>query len=156
MAASLRQQIVSAIITQMKTISTVNGYNSNLGTNVFDWKTSAWEAQEMPGISVEDGLEITTPYTLGNPANTQGTCWNELKIELRIAIQSGTTSAAVLRECIADVVKAIGTNFTFGLQNTYTLQDKTESLLIQDKNVLGGARVGFTIKYLSKYFSPYQ
>ena len=149
--ASTRQQIVSAVIARMKTILVSNGYNTNLGNNVFDWKTSDWETQEMPGLTVEDGSNNTEAWTLGNPRT--GMAKQTLNLEVLIKVESGTTPASTLRGMIADVVNAMGQDITLGLLNVWTEQDKDESLLLQDKNVISGARVGFKIHYLTHYLS---
>lgn len=154
MPTSLRQQIIENVKTQLKTILVGNGFNSNLGQNVFDWKTSAWGQNEMPGLSVEDGSHNTQSWTLGKPGT--GKVQQTINLEIFIKVESGTTPAETLRGMIADVIQAIGNNFTFGLTNVWTEQDQDAALLVQEKNVISGARLGFKVHYISGVLNPYQ
>jgi len=54
MADSIQRQIMDKIETRLATVLISGGFKTDIGTNVFQWKTKAWESQEMPGVSFKD------------------------------------------------------------------------------------------------------
>ena len=57
MAKSIRQSIVESIIARLQTITVANGYETNLGSNVFDWKLSAVQEGSLPCVALRDTNE---------------------------------------------------------------------------------------------------
>ncbi len=51
---SIRKLIVAAIITKLKTIKIVNGYNTDLADSVVDWQITNVAIDDLPQIEVKD------------------------------------------------------------------------------------------------------
>ncbi len=94
---SVRKAIIAAIIVQLKTISIINGYNTDLDNCVRDWNLSNIPIADLPCIEVNDSIadsEIRGQYR-----------YKVLDVELvgRIA----TTSISDARNLIADIKVAM-------------------------------------------------
>lgn len=147
MADSIRQQIMTALIIRLQTITIANGYETNVGGNVNDWHVSNFEETELPAMDVRDVNEST---------EVRGSLHqNTLSIEIETKV-SGTASATTMRDIIADVVKAIGTDPSFsGLaQNIVPVQNATVELDQKDKRIASVLQ-SFDILYLTTAFKPY-
>lgn len=147
MADSIRQQIVDAILTRMQTILIVNGYETDLGNNVFEWRTTDLQESELPGLIVRDVSEDVAVRG-GNHVCT-------LNIEVE-AKASGTTSATVIRDIIADITKAIGTDINFSnlVQETEPVENESLGFEQKDKK-FSGATMRFNCVYVTNAFDPY-
>jgi hypothetical protein len=100
---SIKQaDIVSAIETRLKTISTANGYHTALGTHVFVWLPAVIDVSELPAANIrdlDDTIERdTVPYDL-----------HRMSVEIDVA----STGVTAVRSAVYDVYKAIGTDPTF-------------------------------------------
>lgn len=150
MADSIRQRIVSAIITRLQDISIANGYKTDIGTNVEDWRVD-WQQDELPAISVCD---MVAENNFEHSA-TQQTI-RQLPIQIRIFTAS-STPAADLRKMIADVEQAIRVDDRWkvsgvGLvQHTRPLRD---GFLIPEGQfeIIGGV-VEIEVQYLTSKFN---
>lgn len=60
MATSVRRLIVAAIVAQLKTITTGNGYNIQIGNSVVDWNIGNIDEAKLPQVEVKDPSESTT------------------------------------------------------------------------------------------------
>jgi len=103
-----RQSIVDAIEGRMKTILTDNGYATNAGRNVFDWRITQIPDTELSAISIYDG-DCTIDYE-ETPVGLQG---HFLIVDL-VSDAKGSAARSDVRKINADVVKAIGTDLTWG------------------------------------------
>lgn len=100
-----RQKIIDAIIARMQTITQVNGYSTDIGLNVHDWRIN-FQDEELPAISVCDLIsEDQLPAGASNPKRVT----HLLNIQIRIYAPQEATPANI-REMIADVSRAIGTD----------------------------------------------
>jgi len=118
----LRQTIMDAIETRMKTILTTGGYYSNLGSNVFVFRPRLAEsmytplnASELPAVIVRDGMAAYSEFTLG------GKCRCDLSVELEVRCEDGSDSADTARKLIADVYAAIGTDPKWGAASSASI-----------------------------------
>ena len=50
----VRAEIVSALKTLLETISPGNGYLTDLGLNVYEWREYAFSSADMPCINIKD------------------------------------------------------------------------------------------------------
>lgn len=104
MADSIRQQIMAALEDQLQTIKTSAGYNSNLGSYVYEWEGNERISDSaLPCVVYRDKSQ-TTAQTVGQQEHT-------LTVELQIIANS---TASVMRGIIADVTKCLGGNLTLG------------------------------------------
>jgi len=107
MTDSARQTVVDAIDARLKTILvSPGGYETNLGANVFAWRATPFTETELPGLAYRD-LDEANDISVGE--------WEHfLTLEIDIHVFDETDAMAELRAAIKDVVKAIGTDTTFG------------------------------------------
>ena len=138
--ANKRQQIMDAVKSRLQTITTVNGYNTNLGNNVYEWKETAFAENEMPGIDYHDSRCERFDGVLNRFR------WR-LNVELEIATQDATAVSDV-RKMIADVYKAIGTDDTWGgLAITTGQPESDEMRVMKEERFIAGALIGMFIIY---------
>lgn len=108
MPINIRQQVFSAIRTQLETILTDNGYNSDAGENVFEWRdveNNPLQVSELPGLVIRDTLGDVVQVTVGQ---------DEHIISFEVdAYHHGSSSPTLIREVIADVVTAMAADKTF-------------------------------------------
>lgn len=102
MPDSKRQRLVAAIVARMQTILTVNGYATNIGRTVEDWRTN-WQQDELPAISVSD---LTAEAVVPEGSNPQRTVWL-MPVQIRVYAEKDETGAANIREMIKDINRAI-------------------------------------------------
>lgn len=153
MADSLRQKIVDAIIVRMSSILTTNGYVTNIGSNVHDWRTQLHE-DELPAVSVCDlTAEIVTPDGVSNPRRVA----HRLGVQIRIHAVRNETPANI-RAMIADVTRAIGTDDRWhsgGVGLAMTTRPVRDGFLIPQETfeVIGGF-VEIEVSYLTEKWNP--
>jgi hypothetical protein len=138
MSDSKRQQIIEALDTRLKTILTAGGYKSNIGQHVFEWKTTPFAEEELPGITYRD---ITSNRGAEGPVNKFRWAMN---IELDIVAQA---TPGTMRDMINDVLKAIGTGPTWGGLAQGTRQPEVEIQVEQENKIITGAAMKFEIVY---------
>lgn len=100
MPDSIEQKIITAIVTRLGTISTGNGFQTNIGAKVRDWETN-WQEEDLPAISVFTGRAASDQAPTGRRF-TQ----HLLPVTIVISLKRGT-SAANARTAISDVKMAI-------------------------------------------------
>lgn len=98
------QQVVTAVLTRLRTIKTTAGYETNAGTYVFEWRANPLGEGELPGIIVRD--------TFPEEVITVGAHEHKLLVECFV-FTGGATATTQARQVIADIVKAFGTDRTF-------------------------------------------
>lgn len=99
MADSIRRQIFNDLKTRLQTISVVNNYQTALGANVKERRTTPWQASELPGLDVREGDEAVV---------LQG-AWHLFTVACEIEIMvTGTASQSDIMQAIADVTQAVG------------------------------------------------
>jgi len=94
---SKRQQIVDYLSTELKKILKTNGYNTDAGKNVFEWRDTPLQKTELPGIVFRDNLVNKTAGTIGM-----------FRWLMRLEIAIFGKSASEIRSVIEDVIRVIG------------------------------------------------
>jgi hypothetical protein len=111
-----RQKIVDAIVTKYKTISVGNGYLTDVGGSVFEWRDAPFHERECPAINFRD---------LDEPIELSALRSKRVKRSLHCLSQVvtvGDTPMKDVRKIIADMEKAI----------SELIEDETFSALISD------------------------
>ena len=144
MADSIRQQIINAVDARLKTITTVNGYNHNLGFNVFEWRDTSLSDPELPALIYRD-ISCETVYLEAHR--------HRLHIEVELVIKD--ISASAVRKMIADVLKAVGTDVQWSLLAINTHPEGDEMMVKQADKIIGGAIVRFAIEFRTVEWDPY-
>lgn len=159
--STLRQQIVDALLTRFRTIKTDNGYETNAGHYVFEWKdldNSPWNAEEV----AEGAINVKDKSEPGTDSTVQGRHEKELQFELDIgtnkSVGNTLTVAQQVRKILGDIEKSLddsGTWITGIAIRSISPFTVNEASIVQTGNVLGAARVQFSIKYTNQRFDPY-
>lgn len=135
-----RQEIVDALKARLATIRTANGYDTNLGLHVFEWKVTAFAGTEMPGVAFRDTEQSVTELT-GGFRNVS------LTVEFILGAASGAATAAVVRQGIGDVVRCIDSDPTWGGLAWDTTIQSDEMFMDHDGKLTGLAKVTSVVKY---------
>lgn len=146
MADSIRQQIIDAFAARLQTITTGNGYETNLGSNITQYRTEDWQESELPGGDITEGEESIV---------ASGTD-HIFTLPLSLAIKvSGAASIADVRKVIADVTKAIGVSKFSNLIETMTPVSNEEPDFDKRDKLFGGITMNFEVNYRTRAFDPY-
>jgi hypothetical protein len=139
--SSKRQQIVDAIETRMKTILTTGGYATNAGQRVYVWRTTPLADTELPALCLYD-----TTGEVNEDGGIIGKFSHRLDLSIE-AIASGSTTRSVVRNMIADVFKALGTDEYFGGLVETTSSPSHDINLEQADKLIGAGIVKFSVTY---------
>lgn len=142
---TIRQQIINKVKERLQTILVANGYNSNLGQNVYEWRVETYAKDSPASIEIRD---ISCETVLLEAHR------HRLLIEAEIVNILDTTPQKA-REMIADVIKVIGVDPQWSSLaiNTYPMGDTIE--MQQGEKIIGGAKVSFVIEFRTKEWDPY-
>ena len=143
---SKRQQIVTAIDTRLKLITITNGYETNAGNNVYEWRSSAMIESELPGLIYRDTQE-TEALSIGYQVHT-------LTIEIEGYVV-GNAAPANLRKLIADVIKAIGVDSLWSALAEDTRSVEETIQVEQEERRIAGTRIKIEVDYRTGIFNPY-
>jgi hypothetical protein len=143
-----RQTLITAIDTRLKQILvSPGGYNYNLGSSVHEWRSTPLDDSELPAVIYRD-LEEVVSVTVGKHEH-------RMLLEIELAL-SGATVPATMRKGIADIVKALGVDLTFGGLAEDTEFEGTEAIsIIQNERRIAGVILRFIVTYLTNPFDPY-
>lgn len=136
----VRQQIVEAIDARLKTILKKNGYFSDVGNNVFEWRESGIAAAELPALVYRDKVEEIEGFTMLEYDH-------RLVVDVDVVAEPGSVGVEEVRKIIADVFAAIGTDDRWGGLALDSWPIGTEIETAEDANVITGALVRFGVSY---------
>jgi hypothetical protein len=147
MPDSRRQQIIDQIKTLLATVTIANGFKTNLGANVFEWKGIDFQESEIPGVDVRDPSEDVE--TKG------GRHFYTLTIEIEAKVSASATTDEA-REVLADIQTLMGSNQNLG-GLAHLVRPVQNELLDFEKmnNKFGSVAMRFEIQYATKAFQPY-
>ena len=152
MADSRRQTIVTALKTILQTIQVANGYETNAGLNVFEWRGYDIPEAKLPAIDLRDGEELPKP-------EAAAALRHEMIVEIN-CFAADPASPAVLRKIMADVIKAIGADPAFprigGVAEDVTFIQQGITEIEHDERFVTAGQVGITIEWMTGHFDPYQ
>jgi hypothetical protein len=138
--ANVRQSIVDALQARLQTITTDNGYSTTIA-NVDVWKTVAYEQHNLPSIEIRD-----VDAVLSQEGISSGRIDHQLPFELAVSFV-GDESPESARDIIADILRAIGTDETFG-ELAYKTEPNGVGLYANSLNTeLAQGQVEITVYY---------
>ncbi len=147
MADSIRQQIITELISIFEKNTKLYGHKTNLGSNVFEWKTTNFQEADLPGMTISD---------TGETVEVRGSMhYYTLSVEIEAKVQASTTTN-IAREVIADIITIIGQNCTIGglAYNVAPVENELLDFEKANKN-FGTILMKIEIKYATKSFKPY-
>jgi hypothetical protein len=141
---SIRQDIIDAIDTRLKTILISNGYNTDIGNKVFHWRNTNLTEAELPGIIYRD------PSTNEKEHHGVARGWvNKFQVEIVGFDTLAGTTPAQMRLITEDIYNAIDVDDLWGglAHDTTPISDEID---IQNKDkISGAASVIIEIDYLA-------
>tara|TARA_R110000822_G_scaffold144541_5_gene283212 strand:- start:1037 stop:1525 length:489 start_codon:yes stop_codon:yes gene_type:complete len=158
MADDIRQKIMDEVVVRFTTITTANGYETNIGSSVSLWR----DLKSTPLVGDEpDAVNIMDVTTLTDKSNQPvGTALHTMEIRAEAATQD--TSMArdkKVRKMLADMVKAIGTDRKWTVSGTTLAWDtsieSSEIDVEQGGEIVGQCQLVFNILYRTLDFDPY-
>jgi len=144
---SRRQRIVTKLIAVFEKNTKLYGHQTNLGSNVFEWKSTPFQEVDLPGMDLRDTSEVVEVKGLQH--------YYTLTIEVEAKVQA-STSTSVSREVLADIITIIGQNITLGglVTNVTPIQNTLLNFGKADKK-FGTISMEFEVQYITKVFKPY-
>lgn len=154
MPNSIRQIILTALDTRLKAILIASGYETDLGLSVFEWRTTEFQATELPGITWRDyAASEAVPITIMGASSKVE---QALDVEMDIMVQDGPDTGSTIRKCIADVQKAIGIDPTWGGLAVGTDDSGNETMRDQAGKITGSVTMRIRITYRTKAWNAYE
>jgi hypothetical protein len=159
MPDSIRQQLVTAVIAQLRLISVANGYQTEIGAGTIDdWPTQYDQAAlaELPlkaalGVHDLENQEAQADHSAKMASN-------ELRLQVRI-YRARDLTPATLRQMVADVKKALRAGAATGLSTVskrlaYWVEPKSDGFVIPQENFeVVGAAIECALHYEAVPFS---
>lgn len=149
MPTDFRQQIVTAIDTRFKTILVANGYITGIGANVDWYRLSAPPVASLPAIDCRDTDAMSWAGA--------GMHEHKLSVASDIYMQPTYSSAdTIMRQAIADIIKCIGVDPTWGnLAADTLLPDETGLTIEQKEYCLAAIGFLFIVQFFTNAWDPY-
>lgn len=102
---SIRQKIVDKIDDRFKSISLPGGYETELGNNVFWWRTHDLTVDDLPAIVCKDRIH--------NEWDGIGSWLRTLAVEIEIHLVPDDTADIIMRQVLSDLELCIGSDVTW-------------------------------------------
>ena len=134
-----QQEIMDALGARLQTIQVRNGYLTDIGNNVVEWKTQLTEDDDLPVLTYRDTLEDTKIPTRLHQ--------HELTVEIEVITASGSTTPMMIRMMKTDILAAIGKDPFFGKKAIKTVPTQYTTTIEQNDKIIGGAKMLFIITY---------
>ena len=144
--------IISNLITALKLINGTGGYTNDLNDCVYPWRVSPFETDELPALSVRDVKDTLDSEEIKGAYNL----WtHKLEIEIELCMETGSLGIDAVRDLIADVYKACGTDRTLSgsCNSLYGVSDEIITPNDQNKNLIAGAKINIYALYQTNAFS---
>jgi hypothetical protein len=145
--ANKRQSLFDAVKTRAATITTANGYQTNIGQHVKEWQTTPLEAADLPAVCVSDSIENAIVPEAGENA---GLYRRELEITFDAVLAESAQNAQSARKAIEDLINMIAVDPTWGGIARRTIPVSDQVMLDDTGTRIGGARVRVKIIHSRK------
>jgi len=147
MATTIRQLIMTDWKTRLAAIRTTNGYETNAGLSVFEWREYAFAQDELPAIVIPDNES-----TVADP----GYYAHDHALTVVTSIcAGGATTTETLRKILGDVIKCLSGDLSFG-GRAYDIEPAGDATTqIHEENRTGDIEYSFVVKYRTPAWDPY-
>jgi len=142
--AILRETIITAIDTALKTISVANGYHTALASHVTIWVPRPLQQAEIPAVNIRDVDDTTVDVSLGaDDTDTDAAAeTHEMTVELDVL----ASTASAIRSLIMDCGKCLRDN----ISSTYDIMPVGDSMEAdQDEKIVVGATLRFKVRFIT-------
>lgn len=146
MADTTRQQIVDALIARLETIlgnKDGGGFVTFAGGNVSLWKVVDVEQTKLPALVVRDTTDLIDREGVATAGD------HTLTVEIDGLCEASKTETAdkVARKLMADILKAIGVDESFGGLAYRTRLAQANMQVVKESKHFGGVDLALTINY---------
>jgi hypothetical protein len=141
--STIRQQLIDKIDARLKTVLILNGYVTNIGTRVYEWKDINIPADALPCLIFRDvSCDVT---------DDSDEYYHTKSLSVEIDIKTAAADAPEdLRNYLKDILKAIGTDLGWD-DLAYNTRLTGDAMEIDHKNrKFGGMKVSISIIYYVK------
>lgn len=140
----IRAAILTAIQSQLTTITIANGYNTDLGARVFYWHDLPFEYGEQGALSIRDTETLI--------AEVNQRFHHEITIELEAV---AFTDDPLMTGCnmLSDLIRCIGIDPTWGRQATQTQPTRTETIVETQGKTAIRVLLAMTVSYRSDRYA---
>lgn len=149
--ASVKQLMTDAIQDKLELISIANGYNTDIGTNVFHWRISEFSEAELPAVNIRS--TNSRWETLVSFRHS----WT-VEYEIEAVAHAPTEAGATLNDLEADLMQALGAEprieQTFGTSAARIAINDCEHFVKQGNITLAGVRLKLTAFFSTKLWEP--
>jgi hypothetical protein len=146
-ADTVRQDIIDAVDARLKAILVSNGYETDVGSNVFDWHAEPLEEDDLPALIYRDTSVETTVDTIASFSH-------RMILSIMAAVTSSTPMTTI-RKIIADIDKAIGVDHTFGGLALMTERISDESGIEINERKYAGCQIVYAITFRTSGWNDY-
>jgi len=150
----LRQRIMDILTTRLATITTGNGYKTNAGNTIYNWKKTplpdpATSPSKYPCITYEDSGDVPEDLAVGEWVHSMG-------VTLR-AFAAGSTAEETLRLVRADLLQCIGADLYMStLADDTRLEAPPSDIEVEHyEKRTAGIQVTIIIEFSTHRFSDY-
>jgi hypothetical protein len=143
--SSKRQRIVDAVKARFAAISVAGGYLTELGGKQTEWHPAAKGPDDRPGHDVRDLAEETVVED-----RNKGLYERKLLVQVVAEVAESDATAANARAALADMIRAVGVDPTWGGLARYSLPVEDEVTVDEEAQRVGGARLVFEVVYSRK------
>ena len=142
MADSVQKLMFNAIFTILQGITKANGYRTDVGLNAYRWKSSEWDAEEIPGLDLRD---VSTSFD----DRIGGLRRRTVTLEVTAALNPGALASDAMHDVRDDIAEALSTqsdlatSFPTGFQSLI-LKDESKFIKLEER-VLCGVRLTYEL-----------
>lgn len=147
---TVHKRIIDQLKAKIQLIRVIDGYQTDLGLNVYHQSPSPVIEGELPACNIIDRNVRFDPGALSG--THQHFCQLETSVDI---YTSGDNAVTDIYKCIGDVIKAIGLDRTLG--NTCTnirLVDYTVQTDMTD-TIIASSVLSFDIEFFINLFNPF-
>jgi len=142
-----RQGIITGLKSVLSNISIVNGYNTDIGSNVDEWRLTPYSESDLPVIEIRDeSCSITDGRN--NVDN-----YKTLSVTISCYDSVTATGATEMRLYIKDVLSAIGKDPQLSGNALDIDVDSTSIEGSQDSDIIFSAVVNLSVGYITNKWS---
>lgn len=131
-----RQNIIDRIRTLLSQIKVTNGYETDIGINVFEWRENPVETSKLPAVYIRDkSVQYNENF---------GTLDCVMALELEVFC-TGSTSHSYLRKALKDISGVMTEDNIPGVFRVYIIDDSMD--VEQQENIIGSMNISYGIQY---------
>jgi len=141
----VRQSIITNLLNMLQGIRISDGYKTDVGTKVFEWREIAIELADCPCLIVRDTTD---------EIEDQGVHDHAHKLTITVTcIAAGTSAVEDARKIEADIYEAIGTDLSIGNQAYWTEWQGSAMQVQHEENIFANILITLLVLYKTPAFN---